>query len=161
MHQEPLCCLLRSCDVEFLKEALDILVKMLKRVSIAMNTKKMQAMVCTLGKIRVQLLMDLHKRMCKGVAAWEELRRAVVCHMCNNTLQARSLCSHLSSTHDIHQQVVVAEALLEERAGVHYRADPGGKKEQIQCPFSGCLGVLRSPYMLRWHFLYQRYHGDP
>ncbi len=66
--------------------------------------------------------------MCKGVAAGEESRRAMVCHVCNKSLQARSLHLHLFSTHDIHQQVVVAEALLEERARVRYRADPGGNK---------------------------------
>jgi hypothetical protein len=90
--------------------------------------------------------------MCKGVTAGEESRRVMVCHVCNKTLQARSLCLHLSSTHDIHQQVVVAEALLEERAGVRYQADPRGTKEPIQCLFPGCPGVLSSSYMLRRHF---------
>jgi hypothetical protein len=139
-------------DVEFLQEALDILVESFKHVELASNTKKMQAMVCTPGKIRVQLTLDPYKRMCKGAATGEESRMAVVCHMCNKTLQTRSLRQHLSSTHDIHQQVVVAEALLEERAGVRYRADPGGTKEPIQCPFPGCPGVLNSPHMLRRHF---------
>jgi hypothetical protein len=90
--------------------------------------------------------------MRKGVATGDELQRAVVCHVCNKPLQARSLCPHLSSTHDIHQQVVVADALLEEQEGVHYRADPGGQKDPIQCPFPGCPGVLSSPYMLCRHF---------
>jgi hypothetical protein len=67
-------------------------------------------------------------------------------------LQARNLCLHLSSAHDIHQQVVIPDALLEERAGVRYRADPGGWKDPIQCPYPGCPGVLSSPYMLRRHF---------
>jgi hypothetical protein len=89
--------------------------------------------------------------MCEGVAAGEESKRAVACHMCNKTLQ-RSLCLHLTSAHDFHQQVVVAKALLEVQAGVRYRADPGRRKELIQCPFPQCLGVLSSPYMLRWHF---------
>jgi hypothetical protein len=56
------------------------------------------------------------------------------------------------STHDISQQVAVAEALLEERAGAHYRADPVGTKELTQCPFPGCPGVLSCNYMLWWHF---------
>jgi hypothetical protein len=50
-----------SRDVEFLQEALDILVETFKRVGLATNTKKTQAMVCTPGKIRVQLPMDLYK----------------------------------------------------------------------------------------------------
>ncbi len=141
-----------SRDAEFLQEALDILVKTFKRVGLATNTKKTQTMVCTLGRIRVQLPSDLYKRMRKGVAAGEELQRAVVCHVCNKPLQARSLRPHLLSAHDIHQQVVVADTLLEEREGVHYRADPGERKDPIHCPFPGCPGVLSSPYMLRRHF---------
>jgi hypothetical protein len=133
-------------------QTLNILVKRFKHLGLASNTKKTQAIVCTLGKIRVQLLTDSYTSMCKGVAAREESKWAMLCHMCNKTLQARSLPLHLSSAHDIHQQVVVAKALLEERAGVCYRAIPGGTKESIQCPFPGCLGVLSSPYMLHRHF---------
>jgi hypothetical protein len=80
---------------EFLQEALDILVKMFKRIGFATNTKKTQAMICMPGKIRVQLPMDSYKRMCEGVAAGEELQRAMVCHVCNKALQTRSLCLHL------------------------------------------------------------------
>ncbi len=47
-----------SRDAEFLQEALDILVETFKRVGLATNTNKTQAMVCTLRKIRVQLPTD-------------------------------------------------------------------------------------------------------
>ncbi len=117
-----------SPNEEFLQEALDILVKC---VGLTRNIKKTQAMVCTPGRIWVQLLLDSYKRMRKGVAAGEESQRDVVCHVCNKPLQARSLRLHLLSAHDIHQQVVVANALLERREGVHYRANPGGRKDPI------------------------------
>ena len=42
--------------------------------------------------------------------------------------------------------------LLEEQAGVCYRADPGGWKDLIQCLYPGCPGMLSSPYMLCNHF---------
>ncbi len=61
-----------SCDAEFLQEALEILVETFKRVSLATNTKKTQAMICTPGKIRVQLPTDSYKCMREGVAAGEE-----------------------------------------------------------------------------------------
>ncbi len=118
-----------SHNAEFLQEAMDILVKTFKCIGLATNTKKTQTMICTPGKIQVQLPKNSYKRMREGVAAGEESQRAVVCHVCNKALQARSLlCLHLLSTHDIHQQVVVADVLLEERAGVYYRAGPGGLK---------------------------------
>ncbi len=44
-----------SHDAEFLQEALDILVKTFKRVGLATNTKKTQAMICMPDKIQVQL----------------------------------------------------------------------------------------------------------
>ncbi len=90
-----------SRNTEFLQEALNILVKTFKHINLATNTKKTQAMICTPGKIRVQLPKDSYKCMHKGVAAGEELQRAVVCHVCNKALQAKSSLPHLSSTHNI------------------------------------------------------------
>jgi hypothetical protein len=107
-----------SHDVEFLQEALDILVKRFKCVSLAMNTKKTQAIICMPGKIQVQLPTDSYKCMPMGVAAGEESQRAMVCHVCSKALQARSLRLHLLSAHNIHQKVVVDNALLEDRTGI-------------------------------------------
>jgi len=61
-----------SRDAEFLQEALNILVVTFKRTGLAMNTKKTQAMVCTPGKIRVQLPTDSYNHLREGVAAGEE-----------------------------------------------------------------------------------------
>ena len=141
-----------SRDAEFLQEALNILVVTFKCTGLATNTKKMQTMVCMPGKIRVQLPTDSYKCLRVGAAAWEESKRAVVCHVCEKTLQARSLRSHLESTHDIYQQVVVPNGLLEERASIRYEAEWVGRKMPIKCPFPGCPGELSSTYMLRWHF---------
>jgi hypothetical protein len=117
-----------------------------------MNAKKTQAMVCTPGKIRVQLPTDLNKCLREGVAAGEESKQAVVCHVCEKTLQARSLRSHLESTHNIYQQVVVADDLLEEHVSTRYKAEHAGRKEPIKCPYPGCPGKLSSTYMLPRHF---------
>ncbi len=92
-----------SCNTEFLQEALNILVKTFKRIGLTTNTKKTQAMVCTPGRILSQLPSDSYKCIRKGMAAGEESQRAVVCHVCNKPLQARSLRLHLLSAHDIHQ----------------------------------------------------------
>ncbi len=91
-----------SRNAEFLQEALDILVKTFKHVGLITNTKKTQAMICTPGRIQVQLLTDFYKCMREGVATGEESQRAMVCHVCNKALQARSLRPHLSSAHVIH-----------------------------------------------------------
>ena len=52
-----------SRDAEFLQEALNILVKTFKHIGLATNKKKTQVMVCTPGKIRVQLPTDSYKRL--------------------------------------------------------------------------------------------------
>ena len=64
-------------DAEFLQEALNILVVTFKRTGLAMNTKKMQAMVCMPGKIRVQLPTDSYNHLREGVTAgvWESLAK--------------------------------------------------------------------------------------
>ena len=68
--------------------------------------------------------------------------------MCQANLQARSLRSHLESAHDIYQQVVVPDDLLEDRPSIRYKAERVGRKVPIRCPFPGCPGKLRSTYML-------------
>jgi hypothetical protein len=127
-----------SRDAEFLQEASDILVETFKRVGLTTYTKKTQAMVCMPGMIRVQLPMDSYKCLREGVAAGEESKRAVVCHVCEKTPQARSLQSHLKSTHDIYQQVVVTNDLLEEHASTRYplrgRVGGGGAQGADQVP---------------------------
>ena len=109
-------------------------------------------MVCTPGRIRVQLPTDSYRCLREGVAAGEEASREVVCHVCEKRLQARSLRSHLVSSHDIYQQVVVPDHLLEERAGARYEAEQMDCKMPIKCPFPRCPGELSSAYMLRRYF---------
>jgi hypothetical protein len=72
--------------------------------------------------------------------------------VCEKNLQARSLPSHLANVHDIYLQVVVADDLLEERAGIRYKAERVGRKMSIRCPVPGCPGKLSSAYMLCRHF---------
>ena len=81
---------------------------------------------------------------------------AVECQKCNKAMQARNLRQHLADIHDIYQEEVMDEGLLDERAGVQYRAVWGvrklGKEGCIQCPHLACLGVLSTPWMMRRHF---------
>ena len=115
-----------SRDAEFLQEALDILVKMFKCVGLITNTKKTQTMMYTPGKIGVQLPTDSYQRLREGVAAGEVGKRAVICHVCKAILQARSQCLLLESAHDIYQQLVVAEDLVEVRPSIRYKAERVG-----------------------------------
>ena len=149
-----------SRDPEFLQLAINTLVETFKRVGLETNTKKTQAMVCTPGKIRTQLTEESYRRMRERKGGgqigndWEA--RMVECQKCNKAMQARNLRQHLADVHDIYQEEVVDEGLLDERAGVQYRAVRGewklGKEGRIQCPHPACPGVLSTPWMMRRHF---------
>ena len=141
-----------SRDPVFLQMALDIVVKLFKRVGLETNRLKMQAMVCTPGRIRTQLPTASYHRMRLGFHTsndWEA--RRVSCHHCGLKLQARSLPRHLATQHGVYQQTVGVEELLEQRASVAYHAaqHPDGK---LTCPITGCLGVTKDGWNMRRHF---------
>ncbi len=146
-----------SRDPEFLQKALDMLVEIFRRTGLKTNTKKTQAMVCTPGKIRVQLSRTSYRRMREGKGGiegdkWE--KRSVVCQQCGKAMQNKNLRQHLAGVHDIYNcKSVVEENCFNRSAGVEHRAVQGkGKKGKIQCPVPECPGELGTPWMLRRHF---------
>jgi hypothetical protein len=66
-------------------------------------------------------------------------------------MNASSLSRHLAGLQEVYQQKLVAEELLDDQAGMSYRATTlaNGK---ISCPYPGCVGELVSSWMLRHHF---------
>ena len=70
-------------DAAFLQLSLDILGGLFKRVGLQTNTKKTQAMICTPGKIQVQLPVESYRRMqCERVLAAEWNSHSVECGTC-------------------------------------------------------------------------------
>ncbi len=65
-------------------------------------------------------------------------------------MRASSLGRHLADKHQIYQQQVVAEELLNQREGVTYKVAPGCGS--LKCPFPLCKGTLASGWMMRRHF---------
>ena len=65
-------------------------------------------------------------------------------------MRASSLGRHLADQHQIYQQQVVAEELLNRREGVVYKVPLGVGK--LKCPFPLCKGELASGYAMRRHF---------
>ena len=81
---------------------------------------------------------------------WEAC--VATCRECGKQMRHSSLGRHLANVHDIYQQTVVAEELLEERESVTYVADASYTGRTFDCPYPGCLGVLNSGWMMRRHF---------
>ncbi len=144
---------LAARDTNFLQVALNSLVSLCERVGLETNVKKMQAMICTPGQISTQLSTDSYRRR-HGYGnqtreQWDA--RKVKCRQCQATMNASSLSRHLADIHEVYQQTVVAEELLDDQAGMLCRATTlaNGK---ISCPYPGCVGELGSSWMLRRHF---------
>ena len=57
-----------------------------------------------------------------------------------------------ADVHNIYQQAVVAEELLEEQDSKTYVADMRYSGKSFNCPYPGCLGVLNSGWMMQRHF---------
>ena len=78
-------------------------------------------MICTPGRIRTQLPSESYRRMMTGrVTASEWNSRDVECYQCGNEMKASSLSRHLADVHDIYQQTVVADEVLEIRPPITY-----------------------------------------
>jgi hypothetical protein len=144
---------LATRDPDFLQVALDCLVSLFEGVGQETNVKKTQAMICTPSQISTQLLTASYcRRHGYGNQTREQWdARKVKCRQCQATIDASSLSRHLADLHEVYQQTVVAEELLDDQAGVLYRATTlaNGK---ISCPYPGCVGELGSSWMLRHHF---------
>jgi hypothetical protein len=144
---------LAARDPTFLQVALNSLVSLFKRIGLETNVKKMQAMICTPGQISTQLSTDsYHCRHGYGTQTREQWNaRKVECRQCQATMNASSLSCHFADIHEVYQQTVVAEELLDDQVGVSYKATTlaNGK---ISCPYPGCVGELGSSWMLRCHF---------
>ncbi len=105
---------LASRDPGFLQHALTLLVNLFEWVGLQTNTTKMQTMICTPGRIWTQLPSESYRRMmARRVTAGEWNSCDVMCYTCGKDMKASSLGCHLAYVHDIYQQTVVAEELLE------------------------------------------------
>jgi hypothetical protein len=144
---------LASRDAGFLQHALNVLVDLFERVGLKTNTSKTQTMICTPGRVRTQLPTESYRRMRHGrVTASEWNSRNVKCRQCGKELKASSLGRHLADVHDIYQQAVVAEELLETSPPVLYTVRAMLHPGALACPYPQCEGQLRDGWMMRRHF---------
>ncbi len=72
--------------------------------------------------------------------------RTVTCRECGNTIWVSSLRCHLADLHEIYQQQVVAEELLNRQEGVVYKIPLG--HGTLKCPFPLCKGELAGGWMM-------------
>jgi hypothetical protein len=117
------------------------------------NTSKMQTMICTPGRIWTQLPTKLYRRMQHGrvtAAKWNSCN--MQCYQCWKGIKAGSLSRHLADVHDIYQQTVVTDYLLEDQLPATYTVNTGLHSRDLSCPFPGCEGQLRDGWMMQQRF---------
>ncbi len=107
---------LASRDPDFLQVASNSLVSIFERVGLETIVKKTQAMICTPGRISTQLSTNSYCRRHgygnQTRAQWDT--RKVECRQCQAIVNASSLSRHLADLHEVYQQMVVAEELLDD-----------------------------------------------
>ncbi len=106
-------------DPVFLQRAIDGLVSTFECVGHETNISKTKAMICTPGKIQLQLPADSYWRMGTGrtsAAKWDTY--IITCRECGKDMRAGSLSRYLADLHKIYQGQVVAEELLNRHEGV-------------------------------------------
>jgi hypothetical protein len=112
---------LASCNPEFFQRALNILVNLFACVGLETIVQKTQTMMCTPGRISIQLQKDSYAWMRGGtILAGEWDSQMVICCQFNALVKASSLRSHLADHHNTHPVVVVPADYLEPRACVTY-----------------------------------------
>ena len=143
---------LASRDPEFLQRAIDLIVELFARVGLETNVTKTQAMICTPGRIRIQLPSDSYARLRRGrIMAADWASREVQCLQCEAFVKASSLQTHLASQHEVYKVVTVPEDYLVPRTAVTYRSDPK-YNGRLPCPIPGCPGEHKNGWMLWHHF---------
>jgi hypothetical protein len=108
---------LASRNPDFLRRVLDIIAGLFARICLETNTQKTQTMICTPGRIRIQLLEDSYAWMRGGMTLageWES--GMVICCQCNALVQTSSLQGHSAEQHGTYQAVVVQTTLSHKRA---------------------------------------------
>ncbi len=103
---------LASWDAEFLHYALTHLVHLFKHIGLQTNTTKTQTIICTPGRIRMQLFTESYRQMQQkqvSVSKWNSCN--VECRQCGKVLKASSLGCHLADVHAIYQQDMVCAEL--------------------------------------------------
>jgi hypothetical protein len=144
---------LATRDPDFLQVALNSLVSLFEHVGLETKVKKMQAMICTPGRITTQLSTNSYcRRHGYGTHTREQWdAKKVECRQCQAKMNTSSLSRHLADLHEVYQQTVVAEEHLDNQVGMSYRATTLANSK-ISCPYPGCVGELGSSWMLRRHF---------
>ncbi len=144
--------LVGSRDPIWLQGALNVLVKLFESIGLRTNPDKTKVMTCIPGNIRVALTEEAYDMQQYGPVNPTAKCHWVECDICDVSLAAGSLRSHLEMKHDTYRSFVLNRELTGEREPIVYRATTDTTGTYF-CPVPACVGVVGSGSALRSHFL--------
>ncbi len=115
--------LVASRDPVWLQSSFDVLVGLFERIGLFTNASKTKVMTCIPGRIREGYTEEEYTNIRSGAEiAADRKRRWVDCQICDDSLQAGSLKSHLETQHDVYHLFVLSQDINVERFAIVYRA---------------------------------------
>ena len=142
-----------SCFVsKWLQSAVDILVILFESIGLRTNPDKTKVMMCIPGNIWVAHTEEAYHTQQYGPVNPTAKRHWVECDICDVSLAAGSLRSHLEMKHDTYWLFVLNQELTVEHEAVVYQATTDATGTYF-CPVPACVGVVGSKSALRSHFL--------
>jgi hypothetical protein len=119
------------------------------------NAEKTKVMKCLPGKIRDAQTEEEYASQQTGLGTSTTKRWRVDCEVCDASLVAESLRSHLETQHDIFRSFVLNRNIVVARAPEVYRATESPATGLYFCPVAQCGGQSGTRFNLRRHFLMQ------
>ncbi len=143
--------LVGSRDPIWLQSTMEVLVTLFEDIGLRMNHDKTKVMTCVLGNIQVAHTEAAYHAQQLGPVDPTAKRHRVEYNLCDASLAAGSLQSHLETQHDMYRLFVLNQELTVEREPRIYRANADATGTYF-CPVPACVGIACSEAVLRSHF---------
>ncbi len=130
---------------------------LLESIGLRTNRDKTKVMTCVPGNIRVAHTEEACYMQQYGPVNLTAKHYQVECNICDVSLAAGSLCSHMETQQDAYWSFVFNRELTIEHEAVVYQATTDATGT-IFCLVPACMGVVGSKAALRSHFLQRHPH---
>jgi hypothetical protein len=135
--------LVKSRDPVWLQGTLNVLMTLFESISLRSNPIKAKVMTCVPGNIPVAYTEEAYHTQQYGPVNPTTKRHPVECDICDVSLVAGSLCSHMEMQHDTNQSFVHNWELTIECEAVVYRVTTDATGT-IFCLVLACVGIVGS-----------------
>lgn len=143
-------------DEAWLQEAATILTGLFRRVGLAANPVKTEAMICFPNSLPMHMSSAAYARRLTGMGPnyRERQRQRVICPECNKDFSSSSLAHHRRSQHGIEPEIDWTAPWFQDAPGQLYTISFPPHSNPQPCPIPGCPHqVITSGSEMRRHFV--------